>query len=237
MLDIKHQIIAMGGGGFSMEPENPLLDKYIVEQARKSRPSVCFLPHATDDAVRYVFRFFKAFTQLEVKPTYLSLFTPDTADIESFLMEQDVIYVGGGNTKSMLALWREWSLDKILQKAYENGTVLAGISAGANCWFEQCSTDSIPGRYSMMPCLGIIGGSFCPHYDGEVERRPLLLQMLSEDKIISGYAADDGAAAHFIDGKLAYAVSSRPRSKIYKVGKSGAEVVEEVIETCYLGQQ
>ena len=235
MTEIKRQVIAMGGGGFSMEPEM-LLDQYIIKQARKDRPSVCFLPHATDNAVQYTFKFFKAFTQLDVKPTHLSLFHPETADLESFLIEQDVIYVGGGNTKSMLALWREWHLDDSLRKAYKNGTVLAGISAGANCWFEQCSTDSIPGHLSVLPCLGIIRGSFCPHYDGEVGRRPSLYKLLSEDKIISGYAVDDGAAAHFINGELACAVSSRPHAKVYKVSKADGQVTEEVVETHYLGQ-
>ena len=117
MSEIQRQVIAMGGGGFMMEPDNPLLDRYIIEQARKPRPSVCFLPHATDDAVRSTFRFFKAFSKFDVKPTYLSLFHPETADIESFLMEQDIIYVGGGNTKSMMALWREWKLDDVLKRA------------------------------------------------------------------------------------------------------------------------
>jgi len=235
MTEIKRQVIAMGGGGFSMEPDNLLLDRYIIKQARKTRPSVCFLPHATDDAVRYTFKFFKAFTQLDAKLTHLSLFNPETADLESFLMEQDVIYVGGGNTKSMVALWREWNLHHFLRKAYENGIVLAGISAGANCWFEQCITDSVPGQFSTLSCLGIIRGSFCPHYDGEVERRPSLHKLLSENKIVSGYAADDGAAAHFTNGEFACAVSSRPHAKVYKVGKVDGQVIEEVFETHYLG--
>jgi dipeptidase E len=236
MSEIKRQVIAMGGGGFSMEPDNPLLDQYIIKQARKTRPSVCFLPHATDDAVRSTFRFFKAFSKLDVKLTYLSLFSPETADLESFLMEQDIIYVGGGNTKSMIALWREWNLDAVLYRAYENGLVLAGLSAGANCWFEECSTDSVPGAYSVLSCLGILRGSFCPHYDGEAERRPSLHKLLSEDKIASGYAADDGAAAHFINGEFACAVSSRSHAKVYKVGKVDGQVTEEVIETHYLRQ-
>ncbi len=219
-----------------MEPENPLLDKYVIKQSSKARPSVCFLPHATDDAVRATFRFFKAFSKFDVKLAHLSLFSSETADLESFLMEQDVIYVGGGNTKSMVALWREWNLDDVLRKAYENGIVLAGLSAGANCWFEQCSTDSVPGAYGVLPCLGIIRGSFCPHYDGEVERRPSLHKFLSEDKIISGYAADDGAAAHFIDGEFACAVSSRSHAKVYKVDKVDGQVMEEVMKTHYLGQ-
>jgi dipeptidase E len=235
MTEIKRQVIAIGGGGFSMEPENQLLDRYVIQQARTARPSVCFLPHATDDAVRYTYRFFKAFTQFDVKPTHISLFSPETADLESFLMEQDVIYVGGGNTKSLVALWQAWNMDKILRQAYDYGIVLAGISAGANCWFEQCSTDSIPGKYSVLAGLGIISGSFCPHYDGEAERRPSLHQLLREDQIMNGYAADDGTAAHFINGELFRAVSSRSESQLYRVGKVAGQVIEEAIETHYLG--
>lgn len=238
MSEIKRQVIAMGGGGFMMEPENPLLDQYIIKQAHKSRPSVCFLPHATDNAVGNTFRFFKAFSKFDVKPTHLSLFFPDTDDIESFLMEQDVIYVGGGNTRNMIVLWREWNLDDVLRRAYENGTVLAGLSAGANCWFEQCSTASVlgGGNYSVLSCLGIIRGSFCPHYDDEIKRRPSLHKFLSEDKIISGYAADDGAAGHFINGELTCAVSSRSNAKVYKVDKVNGQVTEDAIQTHYLGQ-
>ena len=231
----KKQVIAMGGGGFSMEPDNPLLDEYVIRQARKETPSVCFFPHATDDATRYALNFYRAFTHLDAKPDFLSLFNPHTADLESYLMEQDVIYVGGGNTKSMIALWKEWELDRILQQAYDNGIVLAGISAGANCWFEQCSTDSWPGSLNVIPCLGIIQGSFCPHYDGEPGRRPTLHRFITEGRIKPGYAADDGAAAHFIDEELAGGVSSRPRAKVYRVfaGEGGAR--EEVVETRYLG--
>jgi len=232
---MKRQVIAMGGGGFSMEPDNPLLDQYVIKQARRENPSVCFFPHATDDAVRYVFNFYKAFTRLDARPTYLSLFTPPTADLESFLMEQDVIYVGGGNTKSMLALWREWRLDEILKKAYQNGTVLTGLSAGANCWFQECSTDSIPGRLTVLACLGIVEGSFCPHYDGEVNRRPTLHQMVREGRIKPGYAADDGAAAHFVDDEFSHAVSSRPFAKAYKIDRSGDQVQETAVETLFLG--
>ena len=165
----------------------------------------------------------------------LSLFTPHTADLETFLLEQDVIYVGGGNTRSMLALWREWGLDRILHKAYEQGVVLAGISAGANCWFEQCGTDSIPGKLSVMDCLGIIGGSFCPHYDGEVNRRPTLHEFVARGSIKTGWAADDGAAVHFVEGEQRAAVSSRPAARAFRVFGSGDAAMEEVLSTRFLG--
>jgi dipeptidase E len=229
------QVIAMGGGGFSMEPENPLLDAYILAQARKKTPAVCFFPHAGDDAVRYCFNFYNAFSRFDARLSTLSLFTPHTADLESFLLAQDVIYVGGGNTRSMLALWREWGLDSILRKAYEEGVVLAGISAGANCWFEQCSTDSVPGKLSVMDCTGIIGGSFCPHYDGEVSRRPTLHEFIASGSIKAGWAADDGAAVHFVDGEYSGTVSSRPHAKGYRVSRSGDAAMEEALSTRFLG--
>jgi peptidase E len=232
---MKKQIIAMGGGGFSMEPDNPLIDQYIISQARKANPTVCFFPHATDDATRYVFNFYKAFTKLAVRPTYLSLFTPPTADLESFILEQDVIYVGGGNTKSMLALWREWELDIILLKAYQQGVVLAGLSAGANCWFKEFSTDSVPGKLGKLPGLGFIDFSFCPHYDGESNRRPSLHQLISAKAMIHGYAADDGAAGHFVDGQLYKAISSRPAAKVYLVEDKEDGICEDIIDTHYLG--
>lgn len=219
-----------------MEPENPLLDQYILSQSTSDRPSICFLPHATDDAQRQTVAFFKAYSKLPAEPTYLSLFAPHTADIEGFLFDQNIIYVGGGNTKSMLALWREWGLDRILTEACENGTVLAGVSAGANCWFESCTTDSLPGKLSALPCLGLLKGSFTPHYDGEPERRPTLHQMLQEGQIVGGLAADDGVAAHFIDGKSGPVVSSRAEARAYRVALENGLVVEEVVETRFLGE-
>ena len=112
----KPQIIAMGGGGFSMEPDNPLLDKYFVKRIGKRSPSVCFVPTAAGDADGYIVRFYAAFNRLPCKPTHLSLFRAPK-DLEKFVLSQDAIYVGGGNTKNMLALWREWNLDRILRKA------------------------------------------------------------------------------------------------------------------------
>jgi dipeptidase E len=229
------QIIAMGGGGFSMEPDNPLLDQYVLDQTGKPRPKICFLPHATDDAVRYVHNFYQAFTRLDARPTSLSLFTPPTADLESFLLEQDVIYVGGGNTKSMLALWREWKLPDILWKASRQGVVLAGLSAGAICWFESGLTDSVPGPLTPLPCLGFLAGSCCPHYDGEAERRPSYQRLIAAAQIIPGLALDDGAAVHFQDGQLYRSVSSRPTATTYRVTLAGSLVHEEPLPVTYLG--
>lgn len=111
------QIVAMGGGGFSMEPDNPLLDQYILDQSGAKWPKICFVPTASGDAEGYIERFYRAFGKLKCVPSHLSLFRSEIADLEGFVLSQDVIYVGGGNTRNLLVLWREWELDRILRSA------------------------------------------------------------------------------------------------------------------------
>ncbi|MCC5800595.1 Type 1 glutamine amidotransferase-like domain-containing protein [Rossellomorea vietnamensis] len=229
------QIIAMGGGGFSMEPDNLLLDQYIINQSNASRPKVCFLPTASGDAEGYIERFYISFSSLTSEPSHLSLFKPSTRDLEGFLLEKDIIYVGGGNTKSMLALWKEWGIDVILRKAWESGTILAGLSAGSICWFEEGTTDSYGDGLDTIEGLGLIPGSHSPHYDGEENRRPLYHSFIERGELNTGYAADDGAALHFIDGGLDQAVSSRPYASAYRVEKKDGVITEYKIATNYLG--
>jgi dipeptidase E len=129
----QRQIIAMGGGGFAMEPDNTLLDRYILATSDKKTPRVCFIPTASGDSSSCIDRFYTAFTNFSCIPAHLSLFNPHTSDIRSFILEQDILYVGGGNTKNLVALWQAWELDKIIQSAWEQGTILCGLSAGSLC--------------------------------------------------------------------------------------------------------
>src|SRR6476659_5432976 len=144
MPDKPRQIIAMGGGGFSMEPENLTLDRYVLAQAGLAEPRVSFLPTASGDVDSYAASFYTAFARLPCQPSHLMFFRR-TPDLREHVLSQDVIYVGGGNTKSMLGVWREWGLPEILREAWEAGVVLAGVSAGCICWFEQGLTDSFEG--------------------------------------------------------------------------------------------
>ncbi|HEY0263517.1 MAG TPA: peptidase E [Granulicella sp.] len=226
------QIVAMGGGGFSMEPENLRLDRFALACTGSAEPKVCFVPTASGDAQGYIEKFYASFHTLPCLPSHLSLFSLNFADLHSFVLQQDVIYVGGGNTRNLLALWREWGLDQILREAWQSGIVLAGISAGAVCWFEEGVSDSVTlGVLQKLPCLGLLPGSFCPHYDGEANRRPTYHQLLASGEIKhSGYAADDGVALHFVDQGLVEAVSSRPEAKAYAVLRDGASVEEIAIE-------
>ncbi|WP_419880945.1 Type 1 glutamine amidotransferase-like domain-containing protein [Peribacillus sp. B-H-3] len=230
------QIIAMGGGGFSMEPENLLLDKYILAQVQNNLPKVCFVPTASGDQTNYIERFYKAYKTLPCQSSHLSLFDPEFTDLESYVLEQDVIYVGGGNTRNMLVLWKEWGLDKALKIAYENGVILAGLSAGSICWFEEGLTDPLNAPLYKLDCLGFLKGSNCPHYDGENKRKPSYHQSILEGKIKEGYAVDDGVALHFINETLSASVSSRPRTNAYFVKCVDSEIRETEVNTNFLGR-
>lgn len=228
------QVIALGGGGFSMEPENPLLDLYVLQQSGKINPKICFIPTASGDSDNYISRYYNFFNKQICIPSHLSLFKPQTRDLESFLLENDIIYVGGGNTKNLLILWKEWGLDTILRRAWEQGVVLAGISAGSICWFEEGVTDSFGDGLEPLTCLGFLKGSNCPHYDGELNRRPAYQNLVAKSKIKPGIATDDGVALHYIDQKLSEIVSSRPNAKAYKV-YFDEEIKEVELKTKFLG--
>jgi peptidase E len=226
-------IIAIGGGGFLAEPRNLALEKYIVDQTRRDRPKVLMIATARGDAADYVDKFHAAFGQLGAEPRHLPFFDR-TPDMRSLVLAQDAIFVGGGNTKSMLAVWRDWGLPDILSEAYERGIVLGGQSAGAICWFEQGVTDSWADRLRPLDCLGIVPGSCCPHYDGEVERRPAYHALMKSGKISSGYAIEDGVAAHFNNGRLERVVSKKPEAKAYYVSADEGLVREDPLDAALL---
>ncbi len=223
----------MGGGGFSMEPANLLLDRYALDSTGKPEPKVCFLPTASGDSEGYIDRFYTAFSTLPCRPCHLSL-SDSPPDLTEFVKECDVIYVGGGNTRNMLTTWRSFNLDSMLHEAWKNGVVLCGLSAGAICWFDQGHTDS-DGDLSVMDCLGFLSGSCTPHYDGEPERRLSFHTLIQQHRLSPGYAIDDGVALHFIDDALAYVVSSRPTAQAFYISTEGDSVVECPLDTHFLG--
>ncbi|MGW7682697.1 Type 1 glutamine amidotransferase-like domain-containing protein [Kribbella sp. NPDC054772] len=234
---VDSQVVALGGGGFSMEPENLLLDDYVLSLVPKGRkPRVCFVPTASGDSEGYSDRFLAAFGPERAEATVLSLFKRSVGDLDAFVLEQDVVYVGGGNTANLLAIWRLHGLDVALEKAYRAGVVMAGISAGMNCWFEASVTDSFDtnGCGPLDDGLGLLPGSACPHYDGEALRRDTFLGLV-ESGFPEGYAAEDGVALHFTNGRLANVVSSRPDTAAYSVRRSDAGVSEERLPARYLG--
>src|SRR3954449_866251 len=223
-------IFAMGGGGFTMEPDNTVLDEYILGLARRPVPRVCFLSTASGDPLDHITRFYEAFSDLPCEPTDLSLFRLGRrpVDLRALLHAQDIVYVGGGSMRNMLAIWRVHELDAILRECWTRGIVLAGLSAGAMCWFQAGITKS-RGRAEPVAGLGLLQGSMSVHYDGEPERRPGYLaavapappaagparRPLPPDAVPSGAlppgcGSDDVVGLLFRDGRLERVVASRP---------------------------
>jgi dipeptidase E len=212
--------MAMGGGGFMAERES-VLDAFLLSLSTAARPRVCFVPTPSGDSDRTIAAFFEAFSARDCEPTCLRLFGVPERPTE-LLDTADVIYVSGGNTANALAVWRVHGIDVALRAAWERGAVLGGVSAGANCWFECCVTDSFAAGLDPLPDgLGLLPGSFCPHYDGEELRRPVY-QSLVDGGFAPGYAADDGAALHFVGTELQEVVASRRGANAYRL-ESGAE--------------
>ncbi|MEO7715126.1 MAG: peptidase E [Capsulimonas sp.] len=224
-------ILALGDAA----PSDNAINEYIVGLADKSRPTICFLGTATGDADGYIQKFHNGFSRFDCVTTHLSLFKLPSADLRPYLLGSDIIYVGGGNTRSMLALWREWGLDSILRDAWEQDIVLCGPSAGAICWFEQGTTDVVPGELNPISCLGFLPGSFCPHYDSEPLRRPGYRQMIADGTLKDGYAADDLVGLLFRGQELTEIVSARPDAQAYRVRQQNGQAVETPLTpTLYL---
>jgi peptidase E len=222
-------IIALGGGGFSLVKFDPKLCRYIMAQSGRRSPRICFVTTASGDCPAVIDKLSQQAAKLGAKPSHLSLFNQPLEPLRPFVLKHDIVYVYGGNTRNLLLLWKAWGLDKVLREAYEHGIVLAGQSAGALCWFQGGVTDSFPGRYAPLRCLGFLRGSFCPHFDSEPKRRPVYRQLVRERVLPGGYAADDNVALHYVNEKLVRIVSSRRRATAHHVYRTGRTLIEEKI--------
>src|SRR5438132_5398525 len=227
------QIVALGGGGFSMERERSPLDDYVLSLTDAARPRVCFLPTASGDADHYVVRFYRRFSG-DFEASHVSLFRRDQGtggvedDLATHLLAQDLIYVGGGNVVSMLGAWRAHGLDSILRRAWRRGIVLCGPSAGSLCWFEQ-ALSAFHGAPRPVRGLGLLPYSNCVHYDAEPARRAEYHRFVG-DGMMDGFAVEDGVALHFRRTRLARVVSSRRDGRAYRVQASADGVVETPLE-------
>jgi dipeptidase E len=231
------RIFAMGGGGFSTEPENPLLDDYLLSLAPSGQTQrVCFVGTASGDTPEYREQFRTAFADGRCVHSELTLFERTVHDLDAFLAEQDIVYVGGGSTVNLLAVWRAHGVDTAIREAYQRGVVLAGISAGMNCWFEASITDSyaLDRLAPLADGLGLLAGSACPHYDGEEQRRPTYRAAVAAG-LPAGHAAEDGVGLLFEEGDLREVVASLPAARAYRVARRDGGVIEEELPTRYLG--
>lgn len=230
-------IVTLGGGGFSMSDDgDSAIDDLLLDLTGRAKPKVCFVPTASGDSIEYSRRFEAAF-EGRAETSVLSLFGNSVYDYGDprMLLEQDLVYVGGGSTANLLALWRLHGMPEVLREAAASGTILAGISAGMNCWFEASSTDSFGPLAPLDDGLGFLPGSACPHYLGEPERRGLYRGWVGSGALPEGHAADDYTAIVWRDGELVEAVSERGSRPVVRVRRDGDTGVEDEIPVRVLG--
>src|SRR5215469_6281782 len=211
--DGQRHILAIGGFGTPREQDQrlPALIGYALELSGAAQARVCMLNTAAgDDPAGYV-RMYAMVTQHGARPSHLQLFSmPNVADPADLLLSQDVIFVGGGSVANMMAVWRVHGVDEVLRQAWEAGIVLAGVSAGAICWFDGGTTDSFgPVLRPFTAGLGLVSGSYCPHYSSEPARRPTYQALVADGTLAAGIACDDGSAAHFTDSDFTGIVAAR----------------------------
>ena len=217
MIPQRH-IVALGGGSFRTHPGNAL-ETFLLELTGKERPRVLFLPTAGGDQEATIELFRERFLAGRCEPSVLRLFGREHEDLAPILLEQDLVFVGGGNTANQRAIWRIHGVDRLLATAWARGIVLAGVSAGALCWFHEGVTDSFHPT-KLQPIHGLLGflpGSFCPHYDSEANRRPLYQEFVGTGKLAAGFAADDGVGLVFRDTVFLEAVSFLPGKSAWRV--------------------
>jgi peptidase E len=230
-------VFAMGGGGFAMEPTNPLLDEYVLGLARSKDPRVLFLPTASGDTTGQINAFRARFAGRPGVCEHLSLFRLRQArrPLRETVLSQDIIYVGGGSMRNLLAIWRAHGLDRLLLEAWRRGTVLAGLSAGAMCWFEGGVTCS-SGRPAPIEGLGLLAGSLSVHADGEPERLPAWLAGVRDGILPGGWALDDGVGLLFRGRRAQRLVSSRPGAGALRADAIAGELVRHRLEPELLGK-
>jgi len=231
-------ILAMGGGGFTMEPTNPLLDDYLLTLAAAGEPKILFLPTASGDTTAQINAFYARYGGRPCTPRHVSLFRLDELEgsLEDVVLEQDIVYVGGGSMRNLLAIWQAHELDRILAQAWRQGIVMAGLSAGAMCWFESGLTRS-SGPPEPLEGLGLLGGSLTVHADGEPERLPVWLSHLRDGTMPGGWALDDGVGLLFRGRRLDRVVSSRPGAEAQRVDAIAGELVRRRIHPDLLGSR
>jgi dipeptidase E len=219
----ERHIVGLGGGGDTPE-QTSLLHDYVLGLTGKRRPRVLFIPTAAADSESYGFWFYERFAR-RAEPSTLLTFPWPPRNLREVVLEQDAIYVSGGNTANMLAIWRVHGIDVLLREAWENGIVLFGASAGMICWFEAGVTDSFGPELAGLDCLGFLPGSACPHYDGEEHRRPRYRQLV-DGGFPEGVAAEDGVGLHYAGTDLVEVVTCRPGAAAYRVTRDGEEKLD-----------
>jgi dipeptidase E len=229
------QIIAIGGRVGQPGDGDTRLERFILESSGKAAPSVCFIPTASGDNAEFITQVLSTYTGLGAEAEVLRFFDRTPANLAEFVSNFDILQVGGGNTRSMLAVWRHWGLDVLVRQAWDRGVLLCGSSAGSLCWFENGLTDSVADSYTAMSGLGFLSGSNCVHYNTP-DRRLAYHAMIQKGELSAGVACPDGVAAHYHGDRLFRAVSLAPELHAFYVETVDGGVVESALPTLNLSK-
>jgi peptidase E len=210
-------------GGDSEEHAAQLL-RYLLETAGKEQPSLLFVPTAQGDRQELIDNFCRYVSPF-ARVSVLTTFPWPPANLRELVLSQDVIFVSGGNTANMLAIWRVHGIDRLMREAWDGGILLSGVSAGMICWFECGVTDSFGAQLESTEGLAFLLGSACPHYDSEDQRRPRYRELI-EGGLPAGLAVDDDVVVRFVETELHEVVSFRSAAAAYRVTAAGEERLE-----------
>ena len=227
MSKIEKKIIAIGGGGFTHHTDESL-DQFVLDQSKKTNNKIGFLATASKDDDEKISSFYKRFGNIESELSHFNL-TLNVDRFSEWILEKDIVYIGGGNTVFMLEIWRKYKLEQIFKSAYEKGIILSGVSAGAVCWFDWILSDSVGQGYNPLRGINLISGSCTPH-SSDVERINQFESDIKDNKLPDGIAIDDGVAVVFIDGKPTEVYSSRKNHKAYFLDKNKKINLKEYIK-------
>ena len=227
MPSIEKKIIAIGGGGFTHQADESL-DQFVVDQSKKTNNKIGFLATASNDDKKKISLFYKRFENTESELSHFNL-TSDVNGFSEWILNKDIIYIGGGNTKFMLEIWKNNMLEIIFKKAYESGIILSGVSAGAVCWFEWILSDSVSPGFKPLKGINLISGSCTPH-SSNIERINQFQQDIKNGKLPHGIAIDDGVAVVFIDGKPTEVYSARNNHEAYFLDKNNKINLKDYIK-------
>lgn len=233
---MQRQIFAIGGK-FSVESwQQPLLQRHLLGLAKRPTPRICLLAGASGDSATAIETFYRELNQHDCRPFHLNMYKPVTRDFEDFFRSMDIVYVSGGATKNLVAVWRDWGVDGALRAAWDGGVIMSGTSAGSICWFESGLTDSFPTELLPVDCTGMLPGSGCPHYDSRPDRAPIFRRLIADGTMPSpGIGTDDDTAAHYIDGALHEVVSQRATAGACIVARTNEGFSETPIPVRFLG--
>ena len=216
--------ILIAGGNFN----TPFI-RYMAELTGKPRPKLLYLPTASADSPNGIIGWYKSCAPLNVEASHQISFIASTQQARTWdevLLWVDGIVCSGGNTLNQQAIWKAQGIDEVLKRAWSQGIVLGGASAGSLCWFEEGTTDSRPKVLSTVQCLGFLAGSHCPHYDAEPGRRPLYHKLIESGQMKPGYACDNDSGIYFEGTDVKRVVHTRDDARVYYVMAMNGKAVE-----------